>query len=285
MRKVIDGLVNVHFGEREQPNWMLKVRDDYFKGPASLYTQVELGELTGEMDEHGVEKAVLMYSMAKPSKTALEFAEKCPDRFSLAINGVDLLHPVSSLRALESLVASLPVVYTTAGASFWGDGRYPPTDAVYYPLYYKCAELGLPLCMNTGLPGPPIPGEVQNPIYLDQVCYRFPELRLCMIHGADPWWDTAIRLLMKYENLRLMTSAWSPKRLPDSLIHFMRTRGSNKIIFGSDWPVLRMSRVVPEALALDLPHDVLENYLYNNAHEFFFTDRSARDRARRNQES
>ncbi|WP_433520429.1 amidohydrolase family protein [Nocardia pseudovaccinii] len=274
VRKVIDGLVNVHFGERDQPDWMLKVRDDYFKGPASLYTQVDLAELLDEMDEQGVEKAVLMYSMAKPSKTALKFVEARPDRFGLAINGVDLLHPIRSLRELDALVKDLPVVYTTAGPSFWGDGRYPPTDAVYYPLYYKCAELGLPLCMNTGIPGPPIPGEVQNPIYLDRVCFRFPELRLCMIHGADPWWDIAIRLLMKYENLRLMTSAWSPKRLPESLVHFMRTRGKQKVIFGSDWPVLRMSRVVPEALALDLPEDVLDNYLYNNAQEFFFGDRA-----------
>ncbi|MFI7670402.1 amidohydrolase family protein [Nocardia sp. NPDC049526] len=274
VRKVIDCLVNVHFGERDQPDWMLKVRDDYFRGPASLYAPVDLAELLDEMDEQGVEKAVLMYSMAKPSKTALKFTEARPDRFGLAINGVDLLHPISSLRELDALVKDLPVVYTTAGPSFWGDGRYPPTDAVYYPLYYKCAELGLPLCMNTGIPGPPIPGEVQNPIYLDRVCFRFPELRLCMIHGADPWWDIAIRLLMKYENLRLMTSAWSPKRLPESLVHFMRTRGRQKVIFGSDWPVLRMSRVVPEALALDLPEDVLDNYLHNNAQEFFFGDRA-----------
>jgi hypothetical protein len=28
--------------------------------------------------------------------------------------------------------------------------------------------------------------------------------------------------------------------------------------------------VVPEANALDLPADVLDNYLYNNANEFFF---------------
>ncbi|WP_067901582.1 amidohydrolase family protein [Nocardia vaccinii] len=285
MRRVIDGLVNVHFGEREQPGWMLRVRDDYFKGPASLYAQVELGELLDEMDAHGVEKAVLMYSMARPSTTALKFAEERPDRFSLAINGVDLLHPVASLRELDSLVRDLPVVYTTAGPSFWGDGQYPPTDAAYYPLYYKCAEMNLPLCMNTGLPGPPIPGEVQNPIYLDRVCYRFPELRLCMIHGADPWWDIAIRLLMKYDNLRLMTSAWSPKRLPESLIHFMRTRGERKVIFGSDWPVLRMRRVVPEALALELPDDVLDNYLYHNAQEFFFADRTAHAEVRRNEEA
>ncbi|WP_216907771.1 amidohydrolase family protein [Nocardia noduli] len=274
MRKVNDCLVNVHFGEREQPGWMLKVRDDYFKGATSMYAQVELSELLDEMDEQGVEKAILMYSMAKPSTTALKFVEARPDRFALALNGVDLLHPVASLRELGALVNDLPVAYTTSGPSFWGDGQYPPTDAVYYPLYYKCAELGLPLCMNTGIPGPPIPGEVQNPMYLDRVCYRFPELRLCMIHGADPWWDIAIRLLMKYENLRLMTSAWSPKRLPDSLIHFMRTRGKNKVIFGSDWPVLSMRRLVPEAVALDLPEDVLDNYLYNNAQEFFFGDRT-----------
>jgi predicted TIM-barrel fold metal-dependent hydrolase len=111
---------------------------------------------------------------------------------------------------------------------------------------------------------------VQNPIHLDRVCVRFPELKLCMIHGADPWWDVAIRLMIKYENLHLMTSAWSPKRLPESLLHFMRTRGPTKVIYASDWPVLKMRRVVPEARALDLPTDVLENYLYNNAHKFFF---------------
>ncbi len=172
----------------------------------------------------------------------------------------------------------LPVAYTAVGPSFWGDGQYPPSDAVYYPLYTKCAEIGLPLCINTGLPGPPIPGEVQNPIHLDRVCVRFPELKLCMIHGADPWWDVAIRLMLKYKNLRLMTSAWSPKRLPDSLLHYMRTRGPDKVIFASDWPVLRMHRVVPEALALDLPAEVLDNYLFNNANDFFFGPRGPRTR-------
>ena len=49
-----------------------------------------------------------------------------------------------------------------------------------------------------------------------------------MIHGADPWWEVAIRLMIKYKNLRLMTSAWSPKRLPDSLLHYMRTRGPTR---------------------------------------------------------
>ena len=192
------------------------------------------------MDEHGVAKAILMDNLAKPSVTARKFVEERPDRFALAMGGVNLLRPVpvaarTDRRRQPTCRWRTPLV----GPSFWGDGQYPPSDAVYYPLYAKCAELGLPLCVNTGMPGPPIPGEVQNPIHLDRVCVRFPELKLCMIHGADPWWDVAIRMLIKYRNLRLMTSAWSPKRLPDSLLHYMRTRGPDKVIFASDWPVLR----------------------------------------------
>jgi predicted TIM-barrel fold metal-dependent hydrolase len=271
--KVIDCLVNVHFGETEQqPSWMITVRDDYFKGGKSMFAQADMSELIDEMDEQGVERAVLMDSLAKPSVTARKFVEARPDRFSLAMGGMNLLRPIPSLRELAAITQDLPVTYAVVGPSFWGDGNYPASDAVYYPLYTKCAELDLPLCMNTGLPGPPIPGEAQHPIHLDRVCVRFPELRLCMIHGADPWWDVAIRLMIKYKNLHLMTSAWSPKRLPESLLHFMRTRGQNKIIFGSDWPVLAMRRVVPEAAALDLPPNVLENYLYNNAAAFFFSD-------------
>lgn len=273
-RTVIDGLVNVHFGEAEQqPGWMLKVRDDYFKGPASMFAPVDLGALLEEMDAQDVQKAILMDNIAKPHVTARRFAQARPDRFALAMGGLNLLTPMPTLRELTAVVADLPVVYAAVGPSFWGDAQYPPSDAVYYPLYTKCVELNLPLCINTGLPGPPIPGEVQNPIHLDRVCVRFPELRLCMIHGADPWWDVAIRLMIKYENLRLMTSAWSPKRLPESLLHYMRTRGPGKVMYASDWPVLKMGRLVPEALALDLPPDVLDNYLYNNADDFFFRER------------
>ena len=125
----------------------------------------------------------------------------------------------------------------------------------------------------TRISGPPLPAEPQDPMHLDRVCIRFPELRLCMIHGADPWWDVAIRLMLKYRNLRLMTSAWSPKRLPESLLHYMRTRGTDRILFASDYPVLSMERCIGEATALDLPPDVLDAWLHGNADSFFFGGR------------
>jgi len=270
MTKAIDCLVNVDFAERAMPDWMVRVKEDYFKGGASFFKSPELDELLEDMDARGVEKAILMTRVNATEGRALSFVEARPDRFALAVGGFDLLRPMPALRALQTFVENHPVAYASVGPSFWGDGMYPPSDAVYYPLYTKCCELDLPLCMNAGIPGPPLPAEPQNPIHFDRVCIRFPELRLCMIHGADPWWDTAIRLMIKYRNLRLMTSAWSPKYLPASLLHYMSTRGKDRIMFASDYPVLSMDRCIGEALALDLSDEVREAWLFGNANAFFF---------------
>ena len=202
-----DLLVNTDMGDVEQPDWMVRVKEDYFKANDSMFRSRELGELLEEMDAQGVERCVVLTNFRTPSKRALSFVDAHPDRFSLGVGGHDLLRPMPNLRALESFVRDHQVAYTIVGPSFWGDGMYPASDAVYFPLFTKACELELPVCINTGLPGPPIPGEAQNPIYIDRVCVRFPELKLCMVHGADPWWDTAIRLMIKYANLRLMTSA------------------------------------------------------------------------------
>jgi predicted TIM-barrel fold metal-dependent hydrolase len=264
--------VNVDMGDQKPPDWMVRVKEDTFRADDSMFRSRELPELLEEMDAQGVERAILLTQLSEPSERTLRFVEKCPERFALGVGGLDLLHPMPTLQKLASFVRAHPTAYAVVGPSFWGDGMYPPSDAVYYPLYTKCCELELPLCLNTGIPGPPIPAEAQNPMHLDRVCIRFPELKLCMIHGADPWWDTAIRLMLKYRNLRLMTSAWSPRRLPESLIHFLNTRGQERILFASDSPVLSITRCVGEAAELDLRTGVLDKYLYSNAASFFFGD-------------
>jgi len=268
--RAIDCLVNVDMGDVKQPEWMVRVKEDYFKGGDSFFRSPELAELLDDMDKNGVERAILLTGLGKSGDRAQRYASERPDRFSLGVGGFDLLRPMRTLSSLASFVRDHPVSFAIVGPSFWGDGMYPPSDAVYYPLYTKCCELDLPLCLNTGLPGPPIPGEAQNPMHLDRVCVRFPELRLCMIHGADPWWDVAIRLMLKYKNLRLMTSAWSPKRLPQSLLHYMSTRGKDRILFASDYPVLSMQRCLDEARKLDLTPEVRDAWLHGNAHAFFF---------------
>jgi predicted TIM-barrel fold metal-dependent hydrolase len=267
--RAIDCWVNVHMGSTPPPEWLVRVKEDYFRAGDEFFRSIGVEELLADMDAAGVEKAILSVSVSDPSPEVLGFTRRHPGRFALAA-GVDPTLLMPELRRLEALASAEPVVVARV-VPFMIDR--PPTDAVYYPLYAKCVELDLPLSINTGIPGPPVPGECQNPMYLDRVCLDFPELRLCMAHGADPWWGVAIRLMIKYRNLHLMTSAYAPKYFPPELVHFMNTRGQEKILFASDHPVLSFQRCLDEAKALDLRPGVLDKFLYANAERLFFSPR------------
>jgi predicted TIM-barrel fold metal-dependent hydrolase len=263
--RAIDAFVNVGMGSAERPEWLSRVAEDYFKRTEEIFKDISIAEMLELMDRIGVEQSILSLRAHDPSPYVLSFAKAHPDRFTLAAY-VDPRGGMTALRELTAVVRNEPVVLARA-VPFMID--LPPNDRAYYPLYARCIELDLPISVNAGIPGPPAPGRCQDPIYLDDVCLFFPELKLVMAHGADPWWQTAIRLMLKYENLHLMTSAYAPKYLPRELIHYMNTRGQDKIIFASDHPVLSMERCLAEAAELDLREGVLDKYLYANSKRLF----------------
>lgn len=263
--RAIDAFVNVGMGSAERPSYLVRVAEDYFKRSEQIFKDISIAEMLETMDRLGVEKSILSARAETPSPQVLAFAEAHPDRFVLAAY-VDPRRGMPALRELERLVKSHPVVVARAVPFMI---NLPPDDRAYYPLYAKCIELDLPISVNTGIPGPPAPGKCQDPMYLDEVCLFFPELKLIMAHGADPWWAVAIRLMLKYQNLYLMTSAYAPRYFPPELLHFMNTRGQDKILFASDHPVLSMERCIKEALELDLREGVLDKFLYANSAKLF----------------
>jgi predicted TIM-barrel fold metal-dependent hydrolase len=267
--RAIDAFVNVNMGSAERPDYLVRVAEDYFKRADEMFRDISLDEMLAVMDRCGVEKSILSLRAENPSDYVLSFTRARPDRFVLAAY-VDPRRGMSALRALEKVVREHPVALARVVPFMTG---LPPDDKSYYPVYAKCIELDLPISCNTGIPGPPAPGRCQDPIYLDEVCLFFPELKLIMAHGADPWWQVAIRLMLKYKNLYLMTSAFAPKYFPPELIQFMNTRGQDKIMFASDHPVLSMERCVREANELDLRDGVLDKFLYGNAHRVLFAPR------------
>lgn len=270
--RVIDPWVNVNMGAQVPPKWLVRVKEDYFHGGEDFFRDIGVDEMLQTMDRHGVEKAILTVDSRAPSEHVLSFCEQHPGRFALAAS-VDPQTRMRGCWALEDLARSQPVVMARV-VPFQHD--LAPNHRLYYPLYAKCIELDLPISINTGIPGPPMPGECQHPMHLDRVCLDFPDLKVCMAHGADPWWGVAIRLMIKYRHLHLMTSAYAPRYLPPEVIHFMNTRGSEKILFATDHPVLSIERCVSEAKELDLREGVLEKYLYANAERLFFSPRSPR---------
>jgi predicted TIM-barrel fold metal-dependent hydrolase len=270
--RAIDCWVNVHMGETKPPAWLVRVKEDYFRAGDAFLKSLSLEETLAAMDRVGVEKAILSIDSEQPAESVLAFVRQRPDRFALAA-GVNPKRFMKGLWQLEELVRELPVAMARV-VPFMHD--LPPNDRAYYPLYAKCIELDLPISINTGIPGPPVPGECQHPMHLDRVCLDFPQLRLCMAHGADPWWGVAIRLMLKYRNLHLMTSAYAPRYFPPELVHFMNTRGQDKILYASDHPVLPMERCVREAQELELRPGVLDKFLYANAERLFFSPRKPR---------
>ena len=120
-----DLLVNTDMGDMKQPEWMVRVKEDYFKAGQSMFTSRELPELLDEMDGMGVERAVLMTNFGRPSERVLSFVDARPDRFSLGLGGHNLLRPMPNLRALESFVADHPVAYTVDRSVVLGRRHVP----------------------------------------------------------------------------------------------------------------------------------------------------------------
>jgi len=264
--RIIDAWVNADL-PREPVVWQKEVAEKLFKKSVDfVFRKFFVEELINDMDDVCIEKAILTLHADRPSKSLLGYAEKHPDRFAFSAI-VDPRRGMAAVRQLEAIVRSHDVRLARVIPSLCNAA---PDDRIYYPIYAKCIDLGLPISINTGIPGPLLPGKCQDPMSLDDVCLFFPELQIVMANGADPWWDVAIRLMAKYPNLYLMTSGYAPKYLPQSLITFMNSRGQNKVMFASDFPFLAMRRCSAEAQRLDFREGILEKYLYENAARVLF---------------
>jgi predicted TIM-barrel fold metal-dependent hydrolase len=264
--RAIDCWVNVDMTSLGRPEYLTEVAQRLFKQGEDFFRDYSIEEILASMDALGVEKAILTTDPGRPSEHVLAFEAARPDRFFLGAQ-IDPRQGMKALRALERFCSEHNAVLARI-TPFMLD--LPPSDAVYYPVYAKCIELEIALTINTGIPGPLVPGWCQHPMHLDRVCLHFPELRLVMAHGADPWWAEACRLLLKYRNLHLMTSAYLPKYFPPELLHFMNTRGQDKLLYASDHPAIPMERCLAEARALDLREGVLDKFLYRNAERLLF---------------
>jgi uncharacterized protein len=148
----------------------------------------------------------------------------------------------------------------------------PPTDRVYWPFYVKAIELGIPVSMNAGMPGPRLPGWVQDPRYHDEVAYHFPELRLIMTHCGQPWTDEAIATIAHWDNVFMSCTSVAPKYWPPALVQFINTRGRDKMMFGTEFPTIPWDRSRDEIDALGLRAEVAPLFFAENARRIYGWD-------------
>jgi predicted TIM-barrel fold metal-dependent hydrolase len=218
-------------------------------------------DLIAAMDASGITKSVLSIQAEQDEEWVADAASRFPDRIVPALR-VDPRKGMAEIRRIDRCANELGVRVLRAGP--WMIEK-PPTDRVYWPVYTKAIELGLPIEISVGIPGPQKPGWTQDPIYVDEVCYEFPELTVLMTHVGYPWVGTVIRNLLKWENCYMAMCAYAPRYWPEELVDHLRTRGRNKIMYGTEYPVMTWDRSLQEIEQLKLDDDVLHAFLYGNA--------------------
>ena len=235
--------------------------------PERMSKTTTVDQIVEMMDAFGVQMAQIGVSARNP-EPALQMFEKYPTRFFGSV-GVDPHAGVQGLRALEETVKLHRNIKSASAAPCLLYPQVPSDDKRFYPVYAKCAEFGLPINMLVGVPGPRVPFKCQSPDLLDEVAWFFPELKIVMRHGGDPWTDLCVKLLLKWPNLYYSTSAWAPKHYPRNVLEFANKRGPTKVMYAGYFPGRSYERIFGEMDDLPLQEEVWPKFLRENAVEVF----------------
>ena len=224
---------------------------------------MEPEQIVAMMDAFGVQMAQIGVNATNP-EPAVALFEKYPDRFFGSV-GVDPNAGMTSVRALEEAVKLHRNIKSASAAPCLLNPQVPIDDKRFYPIYAKCAELRIPINMLVGVPGPRVPYKCQYPGLLDEVAWFFPELKVVMRHGGDPWTDLCVKLLLKWPNLFYSTTAWAPKHYPRNVLEFANKRGPGKVMYAGYFPGLSYERIFSEMDDLPLAEETWPKFLRENA--------------------
>jgi predicted TIM-barrel fold metal-dependent hydrolase len=234
--------------------------------PAARFASDQVAAVLHEMDRFGVERAMIGVSFA--NERAIDALRRHPDRFFGSFE-VDPVQGRDGVLALRRAVDELGVRAATAFPA----GTFPQTpvdDARWYPLYEACIDLGVPICICLGVPGPRVPASPQEVMRIDEVCYRFPEVTIVTRHGCEPWTALAVKLLLKWPNLYYSTSAFAPRYYPEAVVNFANTRGADKVMYAGYYPMgLSLDRIFKELPDVPFRDHVWPKFLRDNAMRVF----------------
>jgi predicted TIM-barrel fold metal-dependent hydrolase len=218
----------------------------------------------GEMDRLGI--AIGLVGLGgEASRRALK---EHPDRFkaSVEIDPNQITEAVRRIRRAHDEYDIKAVSTFPAGCN----PQVPVSDRRYYPIYQTCIDLDVPIISNAGIAGPRLPSACQDVMHFDEVCYDFPELRIVMRHGAEPWEDLAVKLMLKWPGLHYMTSAFAPKYYPKAIVDYANTRGAEKVMYAGYYPMgLSLERIFAELPQVPFRDHVWAPFLRDNAMRVF----------------
>jgi predicted TIM-barrel fold metal-dependent hydrolase len=231
------------------------------EAPKELPTNDPISVTLHEMDRYGIEKGLVGVS----DDTAQLALEQHPDRFIASGAVFDPNDVVGSVRKIRREYEE----YGIRATSVFPAGTFPQVpidDPKMYPIYATCVELGIPIFVCAGIPGPRVPFGAQDVARIDIVMFDFPELVFVTRHGCEPWEDLAVKLMLKWPNLYYSTSAFAPKYYPKAIVDYANTRGADKVIYAGYFPMgLSLERIFRDMPGVPFKDEVWPKFLYDNA--------------------
>jgi predicted TIM-barrel fold metal-dependent hydrolase len=151
--------------------------------------------------------------------------------------------------------------------------NFDPSDESFSPLFSVIDEMEVPVIFHTGQTGigSGLPGgrglrlSLSNPMLLDDLAARFPGLDIVMAHPSVPWQDEALAVATHKSNVWIDLSGWSPKYFPENLVRQANSILQNKVLFGSDFPLITPDRWLGDFANLTLKDEVRPKILKENA--------------------
>lgn len=197
--------------------------------------------------------------------------KRFPEAFIGSFGSVDPWKGEWAVQEAERCITELGMM----GIKFQGAAQaFYPNDRRFYPLWEKCVELGVPIQLHTGTTGlgAGMPGgggiklKYTRPIpYIDDVAADFPDLKIICLHPSYPWQDEAIAMAIHKPNIFFDLSGWAPKYFPEVLKKEIKSRLKDRVMFGSDYPILPYDKLFAGWEAEGYPQDIMERIYYKNA--------------------
>ncbi|HKE75147.1 MAG TPA: amidohydrolase family protein [Acidimicrobiales bacterium] len=267
---IVDGWVNL-IPEKFAAQW---VAQDSQRGVVELFgPDLAKGPtvegLLGAMDEAGVDLGVLTSGLGEPERAHraggyapedfVAIAEEHPGRFLVAPTVDRAAKPGRNCARIRELAAHAAVALVRITPLV---EQYELNHRLYYPVYATCEELGLPVSINVGVPGPQVRSRCQDPVLLEDVLIDFPGLTVIGAHMGHPYEALLIQYMLKWPQLHLMTSAYLATYMDPALVRFMdSSRGRGRVLFASDHPVLPTGRALAAARELPLSEEGMALFL------------------------
>jgi hypothetical protein len=227
--------------------------------------------------------ACVVFGVDSMSDPENELAPSNEEIAAVAARNADVLIPFASIdpaRGADGVAMARRLIedHGVRGFKFHPNIQaFYPNDRAVYPLYELIEEHGLVALFHTGHTGAGagtrggrgIRLKYSNPMHVDDVAVDFPDLPIILAHPSFPWQDEALSVALHKPNVHIDLSGWSPKYFPPQLVQYANTLLKDRVLFGSDYPVITPDRWLRDFGKLDIKPEVRPLVLKENAVRLF----------------